>query len=103
MVRIDRSLPVQTGKTNDALALTARHAEFLAENTPTTDRPEIYMEMLGSLNTIHLILSYDSLAAYEESVKTLWRHQEWRALLADGSDLFAAGDARDIAMVTVES
>jgi hypothetical protein len=55
MLGIDRSLPVQTGKTNDALALPVRHAEFLTHNTRTTGNPEIFMEVLGNLDTIHLV------------------------------------------------
>ncbi len=101
MIRIDRRIGYLPGKAYEAVAQAKREAEFISENTDVSAPARVFTEFLGDVNTIHLVLEYESLAAYENSVKRLREHQEWRQLLSDGGSVFVPGSVRDTATIPV--
>jgi hypothetical protein len=101
MVRIDRSARIMPGKTKEGLAEARRNAAFVTQNTSVTAPVRVFLEVLGNVGTVHWILEYESLAAYENALTDLRDKREWREILRSGSSVFVPGSVHDTAMVSI--
>jgi NIPSNAP len=101
MFRIDRSARVMPGKNKQALAEAKRNAAFVTQNTSVAAPTEVFLEVLGNVGTVHWILQYESLAAYENSLADLRENAGWQEILTSGASAFVPGSLHDTGMVSV--
>ena len=101
MIRIDRSVRTLPGKTQEGVTQAKRNAEFITQNSPVMAPVQVFLEILGNVGTVHMILEYDNLGTYEQGLAQLRDHRGWRELLRAGQDCFVPGTVHDTAMVSV--
>ena len=98
MITVVRSVEMSQGKQKEAVAWAVKMANYLSENFIKT---QTMRNIGGKSNQLHLVSSYESLAAREKILKKIEKDAGIQALVAELEGLFVESSTIDSMFETI--